>query len=225
VDDILIINPGSLSESRDKNISGSYTILQISDKQINVISKWSEYEEILGVEINTVKLEEYTPRYKELFNAEKENLLRLLEPLKEQIVQIEHVGSTSMPGIKAKPIIDMVIALKDLTIIDDIKEILVKENYIYRGPIESENDRYQFLKGNSVKRDYHIYFTTLNSDVWYDYVLYRNYMLDHPKELKQYEALKEKLARLYPNDRRNYLKHKQAFINSIHEKARKLYLK
>ena len=224
MNDIILINPGSLSESRDKNISGSYTILQISDKQINVISKWSEYEEILGVEINTVKLEEYNPKYKELFNEERETLLRLLEPFKDQIIQIEHVGSTSMPGIKAKPIIDMVIALKDLSIINDIKEILVNENYIYKGPIEAENDRYQFLKGNSIKRDYHIYFTTLNSDVWYDYVLYRNYMLEHPNELKQYEALKEKLARLYPNDRRNYLKHKQSFINGIHEKARKLYL-
>ena len=220
-DNIILINPGSFSESRDKNISGSYCILQVKDSDINVICRWNEYEEILGVEINTVKLEEYTPKYKELFLKERENLINLLG---DRIIQIEHVGSTSMPGIVAKPIIDMVIAIEDLSTITEIEKILTKEGYIYKGPIEAENDRYQFLKGNSIKRDYHIYFTTLNSEVWYDYVLYRDYMLSHEEDLKKYEALKKDLARLYPNDRRNYLKHKQSFINDIHKKARKLYL-
>ena len=221
-DGIIVINPGSFSESRDKNISGSYCILQIEGQKINVICRWSEYEEILGVEINTVKLEEYNPKYKELFCKEKEHLLNLLQ---DRVVQIEHVGSTSMPGIVSKPIIDMVVAVKDLNKIKEIEDILVGEGYIYRGPIEAENDRYQFLKGNSIKRDFHIYFTTLNSNVWYDYVLYRDYMLSHENELKKYETLKKKLAKLYPNDRRNYLKHKQGFINEIHVKARNLYLK
>ncbi len=221
-DGIIVINPGSFSESRDKNISGSYCILQIEKSDINVICRWNEYEEILGVEINTVKLEEYNPKYKELFIQEKNNLMNLL---KDKIIQIEHVGSTSMPGIVSKPIIDIVVAIKDLSEIKEIENILVKEGYIYRGPIESENDRYQFLKGNSIKRDFHIYFTTLNSEVWYDYVLYRDYMLSHEQDLRKYESLKKSLAKLYPNDRRNYLKHKQNFINEIHVKARKLYLK
>lgn len=220
-DGVIVINPGSFSESRDKNISGSYCILQIEKQNINVICRWNEYEEILGVEVNTVKLEEYNPKYKELFNEEKQKLKALL---KDKIIQIEHVGSTSMPGIVSKPIIDIVVAVKDLSSIKEIENILVKEGYIYRGPIETENDRYQFLKGNSIKRDFHIYFTTLNSEVWYDYVLYRDYMLSHEEELRNYENLKKSLARLYPNDRRNYLKHKQKFINDIHIKARKLYL-
>ena len=152
---------------------------------------------------------------------EKNNLINLLN---DKIIQIEHVGSTSMPRIVSKPIIDMVVAVKDLSEINEIETILVKEGYIYKGPIEAENDRYQFLKGNSIKRDFHIYFTTLNSEVWYDYVLYRDYMLSHEEELKKYESLKKSLARLYPNDRRNYLKHKQNFINEIHKKARRLYL-
>jgi len=221
-DGMIVINPGSFSEARDKNISGSYCILQIEKTNMNVICRWNEYEEILGVEINTVKLEEYNPKYKELFQQEKKKLMELL---KDRIVQIEHVGSTSMPGIVAKPIIDIVVAIKDLSQIKEIEDILVKEGYIYRGPIESECDRYQFLKGNSIKRDFHIYFTTLNSEVWYDYVLYRDYMLSHEEDLKKYEALKKSLAKLYPNDRRNYLKHKQNFINEIHVKARNYYLK
>ncbi len=49
-------------------------------------------------------------------------------------------------------------------------------------------------------------------------------MLSHPDELKKYEKLKKHLAKLYPFDRRNYLKHKQVYMNKIHIKARKLYL-
>ena len=220
-DGVILVNPGSLSESRDYNISGSYIIMKIDENKITFECKWKEFEEILGVEINTVVLKEYNPVYKELFNKEKEKLKNLLG---DTILQIEHVGSTSMPGIVSKPIIDMVCAIKDIKEIENIKEILVKNGYIYKGPIESKNDRYQFLKGNSTKRDFHIYFTTLNSDVWYDYVLYRDYLLEHPDELKKYESIKKKLAILYPFDRRNYLKHKQKYINTIHIKARKLYL-
>ena len=220
-DGIIVVNPGSLSESRDKNISGSYVIMKIDEEKITFECKWFEYEEIVGVEINTVVLNEYNPAYAEIFKEEKEKLYNLLG---DRIVAIEHVGSTSMPGIVSKPIIDMVCAVKDLNMMPEIKNILENEGYIYKGPIESENDRYQFLKGNSVKRDFHIYFTTLNSDVWYDYVLYRDYMLSHPDELKKYEKLKKHLAKLYPFDRRNYLKHKQVYMNKIHIKARKLYL-
>ncbi len=219
-DGVIVVNPGSLSESRDHNISGSYVIMKIDENKVTFECKWIEYDEILGVEINTVVLKEYNPIYKELFENEKENLIKLLG---DRIIKIEHVGSTSMPGIVSKPIIDMVCAIKSLDKIDEIKKILEENGYIYKGPIECENDRYQFLKGNSVKRDFHIYFTTLNSDVWYEYVLYRDYLLSHPDELKKYESLKKQLAILYPFDRRNYLKHKQIFMNQIHKKARKYY--
>jgi len=220
-DGMIVINPGSLSESRDKNIAGSYVVLQILEDRVNVIARWFEIEELLGVEINTVVLNEYNPKYKELFEEEKANLMRYLG---DEVVQIEHIGSTSMPGIVSKPIIDMVVAVKDLRKIGEIEKILTEKGYIYKGPISAIDDRYQFLIGNSVKRDFHIYFTALNSDVWYDFVLYRDYMLSHPEELREYEELKIKLAKLYPNDRRNYLKHKQVYINEIHKKARKLYL-
>lgn len=220
-DGMIVINPGSLSESRDKNIAGSYVLLQILEDRVNVVARWFETEELLGVEINTVVLNEYNPKYKKLFEQEKANLMQYLG---DEILQIEHIGSTSMPGIVSKPIIDIVVAVKDLNKIGEIESVLTEKGYIYKGPISAIDDRYQFLIGNSVKRDFHIYFTELNSDVWYDFVLYRDYMLSHPEELREYEELKIKLAKLYPNDRRNYLKHKQVYINEIHKKARKLYL-
>jgi len=196
-------------------------LLQIFDDRVNVVARWFETEELLGVEINTVVLQEYNPKYRELFAEEKANLMRYLG---DEIVQIEHVGSTSMPGIVAKPIIDIVVAVKDLSKIGEIEKILTEKGYIYKGPIAALDDRYQFLIGNSVKRDFHIYFTELNSDVWYRFVLYRNYLLEHPEAMRAYEELKIKLAKLYPNDRRNYVKHKDVYFQEIYKKARELYL-
>ena len=85
----------------------------------------------------------------------------------------------------------MVIALKDLEGINEIKNILVSAGYIWRGPIELQNDRYQFLKENDIKRDFHIYFTTLGSVVWNRFVLYRDYLLEHPNDLKNMKNLKK----------------------------------
>lgn len=220
-DGIFLINPGSLSESRDKNILGSYTILQIDEDKVNIISRWFEYEEIIGVEINTVVLKEYNPEYKVLFEQEKNTLMNILG---DHVVDIQHVGSTSITSILSKPILDIVVAIKDFSKIAEIEEKLVGNKYISRGLIEGPLDKYQFLKGNSTKRFCHIYVTELNSESWYRFVLFRDYMNSHIEEAREYEKLKENLARLYPDDRRNYTKHKDKYITSVIEKAKELYL-
>lgn len=220
-DGIFLVNPGSLSESRDKNILGSYTLLQIDSEQVNIISRWFEKEEIVGVEINTVVLKEYNPEYKVLFEKEKELLMEILGG---EVVDIQHIGSTSIPSILSKPILDIVVAVKDFKKISEIEEKLVKNKYISKGIIDGPMDKYQFLKGNSIKRFCHIYVTELNSESWYRFVLFRDYMNSNIEEAREYEKLKEKLARLYPEDRRNYTKHKDKYITSIIEKAKELYL-
>lgn len=220
-DGIYLVNPGSLSESREKSVGGSYTLLQIDEEQVNIISRWFELEKVVGVEINTVVLKEYNPEYKVLFNKEKEILMEILG---EDVVDIQHVGSTSISSILSKPILDIVVAIKDFSKISEIEKKLVENKYISKGIIDGPMDKYQFLKGNSIKRFCHIYVTELNSESWYKFVLFRDYMNEHIEEAREYEKLKEKLARLYPEDRRNYTKHKQKYIDSVIEKAKELYL-
>lgn len=220
-DGIFLINPGSLSESREKNVLGSYTILQFEEDKVNIISRWFEKEDIIGVEINNVVLKDYNPEYKKLFEQEKSILMDILG---EEVIDIQHVGSTSITSILSKPILDIVVAVKDIGKISEIEEKLVRNKYIYKGIIDGPMDKYQFLKGNSIKRFCHIYVTELNSESWYRFVLFRDYMNSHIEEAIEYERLKEKLARLYPEDRRNYTKHKSKYIDSVIEKARELYL-
>lgn len=218
---IFLINPGSISESREKNVLGSYTLIQLDSNQVNIISRWFNKEEHIGVEINTVVLREYDLKYKELFEFERQALLEILG---DEVIDIQHVGSTAIPSILSKPILDIVVAVKDIGKIAEIEEKMVKNQYISKGMISGAQDKYQFLKGDNKKRFCHIYITELNSESWYRYVFFRDYMNSHIEEAYEYERLKEKLARLYPDDRRNYTKHKGDYIDSVIEKAKKLYL-
>ena len=219
---IIFINPGSLSQPRENNCLYSYTILTINDNEIMVDSRWCNYDsKNVGLELNTVELQEHKDSWKEKFKIEKENLERILG---NKVVQIEHIGSTSIPNMPAKPIIDIVVALDSITSADYAINKLKKEGYIYKGPIACTNDRFGFVKGVGNKREYHIYLTTLNSEVWYDYVLIRDYVTKHKEAFDEYLELKKNLASKYADDRRKYTESKFYFLQNLHKKARKEFL-
>ncbi len=221
-DGIIVINPGSISEPREDNCLFSYTILEITKDEIIVKSKWGNYNSNgIGLEINTVKLVPHNDAWKEAFLKEKENLQNILG---KKVVQIEHVGSTSIPNMPAKPIIDIVVALDSIGSVEYAVKKLVANGYIYKGPIESTNDRYGFVKGIGNKREEHLYLTTLNSEVWYDYVLVRDYIIEHKEAFDAYLNLKTTLAEKYADDRRKYTKSKFDFLEEMHRLSRKEYL-
>ncbi|MDO4282742.1 MAG: YfcE family phosphodiesterase [Clostridia bacterium] len=221
-DHVIVINPGSISEPREDNCLFSYTILEITDNEIIVKSKWGNYDSRgIGLEINTVKLVPHSDTWKEAFLKEKENLENILG---NKVVQIEHVGSTSIPNMPAKPIIDIVVALDSIGSVEYAVKKLVANGYIYKGPIESTNDRYGFVKGIGNKREEHLYLTTLNSEVWYDYVLVRDYVTEHKEAFDAYLELKTTLSEKYADDRRKYTKSKFDFLEEMHRLSRKEYL-
>ena len=73
----------------------------------------------MGLKVGTVKLEEYNPKWKDNFNEEKENLSKIFGDV---ALSIEHIGSTSIPGLSAKPIIDILVIIKDFKDFEKVKE-------------------------------------------------------------------------------------------------------
>lgn len=221
-DGVILINPGSISEPREENCLYSYTIIELVRDEIIIKSKWGNYNSSgIGLEINTVKLVPHDDRWKSVFLEEKENLENILG---NKVVQIEHIGSTSIPNMPAKPIIDIVVALDTIGSIDYVIRKLTANGYIYKGPIEATNDRYGFVKGTGNKREAHLYFTTLNSEVWYDYVLVRDYIIENKEAFDEYLQLKTTLSEKYADDRRKYTKSKFNFLEEMHKLSRKQYL-
>lgn len=169
----------------------------------------------LGLKRGTVKLVPYEPIWTELFEAEKDTLLNAIG---DYVSDIEHIGSTSVPGLKAKPIIDMIAAVKDLSIYTQLIEPLAKLGYEFM-PEREFDDRVFFPKGPRENRTHHLSLVVKNSEGWTEPIAFRDYLRCHPIERKKYQALKEKLAEQYPNDRALYTQSKDTFIKEILAKA------
>lgn len=171
---------------------------------------------MLGVKRGTVTLSPYDPEWE--FEFEKEKAL-LLEHFGARIKAIEHIGSTAIPGIPAKPIIDMNIAVDSIDEIDDFIAGLQQLGYEYI-PERRYADRQFFPKGPAECRTHHLNLVELESETgWKNALRFRDYLRTHTDAREAYRILKETLAEQYANDREGYTEQKSAFVHSILAKA------
>lgn len=139
--------------------------------------------------------------------------------LGEELIAIEHIGSTAVEGLRAKPLIDMMIGVANLQITDKWTETLSKIGYEYV-PKERPNWRF-FRKGKWRAGTHHLHVYIYNSDEWRNNILFRDFLKKHEWARKEYEELKEKLAILFPFDRVSYTNAKTPFIQNILKLAKK----
>lgn len=172
----------------------------------------------LGLQRGTVRLEEYNPEWADMFEQEKK-LLR--ETFGDRIIAIEHIGSTAIPAIPAKPIIDINVAITSLNDIGEFITKLQELGYEYI-PERRFSDRQFFPKGPSEKRTHHLNLVEINSATgWKNQLLFRDYLRTHPAVRDEYAALKRELAEKYADNRDEYTERKGNFVMRIIEEARK----
>lgn len=164
----------------------------------------------IGVANNQVVLENHNPDWKVLFEQEKTILEQILGGIP---VVIEHIGSTSVPGLKSKPILDIGIAVADKCDIDIITVILSKNNYSSLG-FRSEQMGVILERLSNGKRTRCIHILELTSPHWTDYLNLRNLLRANEHIRKDYELLKQDLAALHFNNRKAYTAGKADFIQS-----------
>jgi GrpB-like predicted nucleotidyltransferase (UPF0157 family) len=172
---------------------------------------------MLGLKRGTVKLiNSCHNEWARLFEIEKQLLLKMFE---NRIIAIEHVGSTAIPGVPAKPLIDMDAAVSSLSD-EHIKEFVAPlqklgYHYMHKFP-----DRHFFAKGPEELRTHHLNLVELNNDEWRNSILFRDYMRLNKSACEEYATLKEKLAKQFSEDRASYTKAKEEFIQKIIELAK-----
>lgn len=165
-----------------------------------------------GLTRNKVALSPYSASWPIIFQQEKETLIKLLG--KENFIDIQHVGSTAIPFIDAKPIIDIAIAVNSF----EKSKILIKPmtdtGYTYRG----ENGiprRHFFVKFAENKSLFHVHMNEQTSKDWINQIYFRDYLLSHKEKALEYQSLKRVLSDKYPDDRISYTQGKNEFIESI----------
>src|SRR4030095_6633043 len=136
----------------------------------------------IGLQKGTVKLAPHTELWHQLF-AEEE--ARLVEVLGEGVVAIEHVGSTAICGLSAKPIMDIAAALREPVDAERCVRPLENIGYEYRGE-GGIAGRYYFVKGEP-RRTHHLHMFELTSDQWKGHLLFRDYLRSHQDVAEEYE--------------------------------------
>lgn len=143
----------------------------------------------------------------------------LEEVISDLIVGIEHVGSTSVKGLSAKPIIDIDVVIKDYSIFDEVVKRLASIGYIYEGNLGIE-DREAFRYDNKPHlQEHHLYVCPEKSMELHRHITFRNYLRTHPEAVKKYSKIKPDAAKLYPNDIEKYIEHKSSVIEEIYKQC------
>lgn len=173
----------------------------------------------MALQRGIVMLEEHNENWKEEYENEKDQLIKLIG---KYIIEIHHVGSTSINKLKAKPIIDILIVIENLDQIEEIDNILKEYDYHNRGA-QGVIDRIFFAKGPEEARTHYLHFTYPNSKTYYDQIYFKRYLNEHPEYIEKYCNLKQELAEKYAQDRKSYTAGKNEFITNIISLAKEEY--
>ncbi len=166
----------------------------------------------LGLQRGTVKLKSYNPEWQKLFRMER---LAFQKVLGNKFIAAEHIGSTAIPDIKAKPILDLMLAIPNLNDWEWLKEPLAKLDYQFCRDSRDEQGHLLFVKGPEENRTHYLKITELNSDFWTGQILFRDYLINNPQYREEYQNLKEKLFDAHGGDREPYTKGKGEFVRKI----------
>jgi GrpB-like predicted nucleotidyltransferase (UPF0157 family) len=158
---------------------------------------------------------EYSGAWPALFELEAGQIRHIL---KENCVEIHHIGSTSVPGLKAKPIIDILPVVEDLKQVDAVARAFEQIGYEYLGEFGMPQRRYLRKGGDERTHQVHIFEKANQADVE-RHLAVRDYLRTHREAAEAYGRLKERLARAHPYDIDGYCAGKEAFMKQLEQTA------
>ena len=161
-----------------------------------------------------VEVVTYDPLWPTLFETDRE---LILSAIGDVILNIEHVGSTAVHGLAAKPVVDIMVGVRSLELSDGSISAMAAIGYEFMGD-GNVAGRLYFRKG--APRSHQVHMTILSSDFWNDHILFRDLLRAHPGTARKYGHLKRTLAKTFRNDRIAYTDAKSEFIQSTLAKVR-----
>lgn len=160
-----------------------------------------------------MKLASFTNQWAATYQREKDKLMSLLG---SDVIATQHIGSTAIPGIASKPIVDIMVLLHSIQLASNYLEILSTLGYEYAKD-RSSTERYFFTKGNPVT--VHLSLTDRSTPYWDRQIAFRDYLVKHPDAAKEYETLKRSLIEKYPSGKDEYSSGKNEFVVAVLQKA------
>lgn len=160
-----------------------------------------------------VRLSDYDENWSRMFEDEAKFLSGVFG---EEVIRFEHFGSTSVLGMKAKPVIDMMCLVKDIGKIDTFNDQMSILGYDVAGEWSIPGRRL-FRKGGA-NRTHHIHVYQFDNPQIERHLVFRDYLRTHPHEVERYKRLKDELAQRFA-DTKNYSVAKKTFVREMEQRA------
>lgn len=173
---------------------------------------------MIGLQRGRVKLVPHRKAWRSLFKQEK---ARIETALKSLHVHVAHIGSTAIPGIAAKPVIDILVGVHSMK---DAEKCLRPLKKIGFQNIKDRGDprrRLFFIKGGSSLSTHHLHIVKYGGKIWRGHTAFPHYLRTHKTLAKKYEALKKEAAKKFGKDRESYTTSKGKFVQTIIKRALK----
>ena len=160
-----------------------------------------------------VQLREYDASWPEVFLLERDRLLSLFP---DQLIDIQHIGSTAVPGLSAKPIIDILAGVESMQVAQALSEPLCLSGYTTSAEFNKTlPDRKWFMRWSNGHRTHHLHVVVYGAEPWNEHLRFRDTLRARPDIAIRYASLKSKLAAQYATDREAYTSAKEAFVQSV----------
>lgn len=160
----------------------------------------------------------YDPNWIEIYNTEAQ---KLKEVFGDSLLGIEHIGSTSVPGLASKPIIDIAVLIENHEDAEKFISALAEIGYIFDEGLHMKTEfpeRHLFRKGSPTSSHLSIAYADKGS-FWKRQLAFRDYLRTHPKDRDRYATLKQKLIQEDPTGQNGYISGKTELINEILDKT------
>ena len=155
--------------------------------------------------------------YDRTWQSDFEEIKREIEgAIGDLMIGIEHVGSTSVEGMSAKPVIDIDVIIKDYAVFDAVVRRLEAIGYVHEGNLGIK-DREAFKYSNKPHlQQHHLYVCPEQSEELHRHITFRDFLTNNPEAVKKYSAVKEKAAQLFPDNIEKYIAYKSPCIEELY---------
>ncbi len=166
-------------------------------------------------ELKNIMVVPYDPTWTEMLQQEAFKIVKIFG---SELISIHHIGSTAIPGLSGKPIIDILLVVRNIDKVETFNSVMIQWGYEPQGEYGIPG-RYLFFKGGDTRRTHHVHtYEPSHSEVT-KLLDFRDYLIAHPQEIQRYGSLKAELAQQFPHDISGYRAGKSPFITEINRKA------
>src|SRR5918998_1296554 len=166
--------------------------------------------------MSKVEVVPHDPRWRDAFEAEAKQVAAALG---ENVVAIHHIGSTAIPDIYAKPVVDLLVEVRDIAEVDGRSSAMESLGYEVMGEYGIPGRRYFRKETREGVRTHHVHAFEAGSAEVERHLAFRDYMIAHAGEARRYSELKRKLAEEHPQSFDGYMDGKDGFIKEIDRRA------